>query len=176
MISFTRQLCRGRGQVPLLMALIFGLSLYAAPDSSRAADAMGLANVRLSDHAEFSYEIAEVEFATPRELSTGAGKASLSKLVKVTIHGAGFRAGAAGPLVWLNGVATLRTEVSRDGRTIKAWFLEPIESLVQAAAQRGEWDVVYRRSTGDPQAFRIAYAGNPGARSSAPVIVQERVP
>ena len=132
------------------------------------AQPLSLAGARVVNApAQFSYAIEQVHFTQPRSLSTGAGAEQRHEIVRVVVRGQGFRPRATGPIVWLNGIATLRTQVAEDGASIQADFLESVPELEAAAARLGQWRVVVQPHEGAGEALLVAPAGQPaGSRPS----------
>lgn len=136
----------------------------------------GLAQPRLSgsvpvvDAPQFSYRVEEVHFAKPRNISIGARVIQRAEMVRVVVKGVGFRPRATGPVVWLNGVPTLRTLVSDDGTALEAWFLESIQEFDVAAAQLGRWELMVQPHEGAGQVFRISPSGHPTDAGTRPAI------
>jgi hypothetical protein len=119
---------------------------------------------------KFSYEVAQVYFKEPRNVSTGAGNISVREMVKVVVRGQGFRPMATGPVVWLNGIRTLRTQVAEDGTAVEAWFPESLQALDAAAAKLGKWELLYQPHEGANEVYRISPTGDPADAESRPAI------
>jgi hypothetical protein len=114
----------------------------------------------------------DVAFAEPRYISTGAGRTRVSKMVKAVVRGSGFRPKATGPVVWLNGIATLRTQVAQGGESVEAWFVQPLEALSRAAVKAGRWELIYQPYQGTSVAYRVSPTGDPADAEIKPMIRQ----
>jgi hypothetical protein len=137
-----------------------------------AAAPLSVNTAQVVDAAKFTYEIAEVAFEQPLNLSTGAGVTSRLDLIKVVVHGEGFRPMATGPIVWLNGIPTLRTEVAEDGTSVTAYFLESLPDLHGAATQRGHWELLYQPHEGASEVYRVSPTGHAADAGREPAISQ----
>jgi len=161
----------GRILAPGLVLLeLLGLGL---PRLSVALDPPTLEEATIVDTPQFTYEIVEVRFEKPRNISSGAGRISRSEMVKVVAQGEDFRQRATGPVLWLNGIPTLRTQVTEDGRSLEAWFIEPLQTLGEAADKLGRWELIYQPHAGASPVFRISPTGHPGDATERPVIKQQ---
>jgi hypothetical protein len=153
------------GRRLLMVAVVLVLALLAVTP----AGALSLDGVAIVDAPGFSYALDVVSFSQPRSISTGAGKTAVSQMVRVVVHGQGFRPRATGPVVWLNGVPTLRTQVSDDGTTIEAYFTQSAGELSTAADGNGAWAVIVQ-PTAAGQAWRVSPTGNPADAAQRPAI------
>lgn len=118
----------------------------------------------------FSYSLVEVRFREPRAISSGAGMTLQWEAVKVVVKGGGFRPKATGPIVWLNGIPTLRTQVAEDGNTVEAYFFEPLQVFEEAAARLGRWEVIYQPHEGAREVYRLSPTGDPADADRRPMI------
>lgn len=158
------------GSLSLVLILAIGLAWGMQPALSDEAQGFSLTGVQVTDTPLFTYEIEEVAFPEPHNLSTGAGSARRLVLVKVTVRGHGFRPMATGPVVWLNGIPTLRTEVAEDGTTVEAYFLESLDELEGAAQGRRRWELLYQPHGGATAVQRISPTGDVGDSDQSPPI------
>lgn len=154
--------------------VLLGLLGLGLPGLSVAVDPSPLGGAAIVDTPQFTYEIVEVYFEKARDISSGAGKISRSEMVKVVVQGEGFRQRATGPVLWLNGIPTPRAQVAEDGRFLEAWFLEPLQTLEEAADKLGRWELIYQPHAGALTVFRISPTGHPGNVNGRPVIKQQR--
>jgi len=118
----------------------------------------------------FSYSLVEVRFREPRAFSSGAGMTPQREAVKVVVKGEGFRPKATGPILWLNGIPTLRTQVAEDGRMVEAYFFESFQTFEEAAARLGRWELIYQPHEGAREVYRISPTGDPALAAERPVI------
>lgn len=152
---------------PLLLMGALGLALPGLGDAVAPSSFQG---ARVVDVPQFSYEVVEVHFKEPHNVSSGEGTIRLWEVVKVVVRGQGFRPKATGPVVWLNGIRTLRTQVAEDGTAVEAWFLESLQALEAAAANLGRWELLYQPHEGANEVYRISPTGNPADAESRPAI------
>ena len=109
----------------------------------------------------YSYTVSIVTFEPPRMFSTGAGATHFSEAIRVIVRGRGFRPKATGPVIWLNGIPTLRTRVADDGTSVEALFLEPLEAYEAAATKLGNWGLIYQPHEGAAQVYQVSPTGHP---------------
>lgn len=76
------------------------------------------------------------------------------------------------PSVWLNGIPTFRTQVAEDGTRVEAYFLESLNTLEEAAARLGRWELLYQPHQGGPEVYRVSPTGDPAAAGTPPVITR----
>ena len=160
---------RGKSLFVLLVAAVLTL---AAPALDAAGGSFSLGGARVVDAPDFSYGVAEIAFDEPRNLSSGAGVIRRLELVRVLVRGRGFRPKATGPIVWLNGLPTLRTDVAEDGTRVEAYFLEPLQEIEKAAARLGRWELIYQPHEGAQQVFRISPTGDPAGAHQPPEVLR----
>jgi hypothetical protein len=142
----------------LIVATAFLLT-FIAP--ALAADSFSLGEAQVVNAPQFSAQASRVVFDEPRFFSTGAGVTKVTEIVQVIVRGEGFQPKATGPVVWLNNIPTLRTDVSEDGTRVEAYFLEPLQALREAAAREGGWQVIYQPHAGAPEVYRISLDVDP---------------
>lgn len=162
---------KGRwGGIVALLALLSVMVLGLTGLSSAAGVSLQGANI--VDAPDFTYEVAEVRFDEPRNISTGSGSVRVTTMVMALVKGQGFRPRATGPIVWLNGIPTLRTQVAEDGASVEAWFVESLQALADGAQSLGKWQLIYQPHEGANEVYRISPTGNPLDAGSQPVIRQ----
>jgi hypothetical protein len=157
---------------PLFVLLIAAILTLAPPTLAAAEGSFSLGGARVVDVPEFSYEVAEVAFDEPRNFSSGAGVIRRLELVRVVVQGRGFRPKATGPVVWLNGIPTLRTDVAEDGTRVEAYFLEPLQEIEKSAARLGRWELLYQPHEGAQEVFRISPTGDPAGAHQPPEVLR----
>ena len=154
-----------------VVAAIAAAGMWLSPAASTPAAGPGpVSESQVIDSPQFTYTVAQVAYDQPRNLSIGAGTARRLDVVKVIIKGEGFRPKSTGPIVWLNGIATLRTDVSEDGTTVEAYYLEPLPDLEAAAATLGRWELLYQPFECSAEAYRIYPSGDAAGADLAPYI------
>jgi hypothetical protein len=131
-------------------------------------DQISLGDATVAEAPSFTYEIVDVHFDEPRNFSRGAASVRVSRISKVVVKGEGFRAKATGPIVWLNGVATMRTQVSEDGRTVEAYFFESVSDIESAAKRLRGWQLIYQPHEGCDEVYRISPTGVPADAQNRP--------
>lgn len=161
-----------RGRKGFLVAsMIAAVLVLAFPALAVWAESFSLGKARVVDAPPtFSYEVVEVSFDKPLNLSIGAKVAHRLELVKVVLRGQGFLPKATGPILWLNGIPTLRTQVTEDGTTVEAYFLDSLQVLEEAAARLGRWELLYQAHEGASEVYRISPTGDPAVADSQPTI------
>ncbi len=156
--------------VLLLTVGIFFVSLTARADG---ASTWSGAEVVPAEAGTY-YTVEEVYYENPYiirgEDSSIAGKRIVA--VKVTIHGEGFMQKATGPQIWLNGFFTMRAKVSGDGKSVEAYFTEPLNAVEKAAEAGGAWELIYKSHDGAKTVHRLSPTGNPVDVNRPPTIVR----
>ena len=165
MDGLRRVIARAGGSLP---AFVCGLLLWAGAAWAQPLS-LGSAQV-VSAPAQFSYRVEEVHFSQPRNISTGAGAERRREIVRVVVQGQGFHTRATGPVVWLNGVPTIRTRVADDGSSIQAVFLESVPELDAAAARTGGWQLIVQPSEGAREVLQVSPSGDPAAARARPAV------
>ena len=151
-------------------ALVWGLLWVAAA----WAQPLSLGSARVVNApAQFSYRIEQTRFSQPRNISTGAGAEQRQEIVRVIVRGQGFRPRATGPVVWLNGIATLRTQVAADGSSLQADFLESVPELEAAAARLGRWQLIVQPHEGAREALLVSPSGHPADAGTRPSVTSK---
>ena len=107
----------------------------------------------------FSYTISEVMYTEPRAFSIGTGVTRRLEIVQVVVKGTGFLPKATGPVIWLNGIPTLRTTVAEDGTSVEALFLETLHTIESAAARMDRWELIFQPHEGSRQVYRVSPTG-----------------
>ncbi len=149
----------------------FIVSLVAVLPLAASAESLSLGEALVVPApGGFSYSITEVRFLEPRNISVGAGVIRRLEAVKVVVKGEGFRPKATGPILWLNGIPTLRTQVAEDGRMVEAYFFESFQTFEEAAARLGRWELIYQPHEGAREVYRISPTGDPALAAERPGI------
>ncbi len=148
--------------IALPLFCIMTSEVIAVSDSFR--DATVLTNVR------FSYSIEEVYFEKPINISVGNSVVPYVEAIKVVIKGEGFIPKATGPVIWLNGISTLRTVVAEDGACVEGYFYQPLRRLDESAEKMGRWELIYQSHEGTPEVYRISPDGDVKDIDSRPAI------
>jgi hypothetical protein len=107
----------------------------------------------------FSYTISEVMYTEPRAFSIGTAVTRRLEIVQVVVKGTGFLPKATGPVIWLNGIPTLRTTVAEDGTSVEALFLETLHTIESAAARIDRWELIFQPHEGSRQVYRVSPTG-----------------
>ena len=160
-----------RGQGRSLLLPVMTLVALLPSLAGAASLSWGTASVVQAPQG-FSYSIAEIMFPEPRTFSVGAGVTRRLDVVQVVVRGVGFRPKATGPIIWLNGIPTLRTKVADDGTKVEAYFLEPLNTLEAAAMRKGSWELVYQSHEGARELYRISPTGDPADVGRQPHILR----
>lgn len=97
----------------------------------------------LAEPLPVSFSIIEAGFEQPHSISVSDGPPKqYLDAVKVVVTGQGFTQRNAGPVIWLNGVPTLRVIVAEDGSSLEAYFYQPLWQV--EAASGGRWEVQFQ--------------------------------